>query len=157
MHMRAEFESGAWADLPDPGTMTARDKAVWSAATFMPYDMSRTGKVTQISLGNISRQLNTMLAHFITAWSYPWILPSQDLSADDDGTLTYEQSLMNLPIDDYNELEAAAEPLLEKLRGGPKGTAVVTTSTSSSSSSKAPRAGGRKSSRTTPSPSASSS
>jgi hypothetical protein len=141
--MKAEFTSGAWVELRGPQELTARDKARFSDATYMPYISSNAGAVHQFSLGNIHRQQDSVIAFLITAWSYDWILPSEDQSVNDDGRLVFEQSLQNLPIDDYNELEEVIAPHLEKLRGGPKAT-VVTTGSSKASSSGGPKPHGRR-------------
>jgi hypothetical protein len=136
--VKVTFESGAWAEIRDAGQLTARDKATYTSAVSMPYDTSRTGGVVQFNMGIITRQLYTVLAALITSWSYDWILPCEDLSADQAGNLTYDASLLNVPVDDINELEEAVEPHMEKLRGGPKviRSKVVTTGTSSVSSSR---------------------
>lgn len=150
--MKVTFESGAWVELRDADKLTARDKATYAQATSVPYDMSQSGRAMQFNMGAITRQQNSVLAVLITSWSYDWILPSEDLSADDEGNLIYDHSILNIPVDDMNELEAAIEPHMEKLRGGPKAiqAQVVTTGTSSSSSSRARAIGTRKASPRTP-------
>jgi hypothetical protein len=120
--MKAELESGAWVELLDIGKLTAREKAVYSAATIVPVRVGDAGVLgmSSVSLSTIDDQHKAVLAALIKAWSFELILPSEDMTVDVDNRLIYDQSLVNLPIDDYNELIEILDPYLDKLRGGPK-------------------------------------
>ena len=87
------------------------------------------------SLSMVEDQQNAVLARLISAWSYQFTLPRLDDTVDPaTGVKTYEDSLKRLPLDDWDEVEEAVSPIMDKLRSaGPKGK----TGPSSNGSSKA--------------------
>lgn len=131
--MKAELKSGAWVEMRDIGSLNAKDKAVMLAATQIAVNMMNPGEST-MSLGGMTGQRHAVMARVITAWSFQYMIPSDDPSEDEDGSKTYEASIMYLPIDDYNELEDVIQPYIEKLSNtGPK-EGLVTSSRSNGSS-----------------------
>jgi hypothetical protein len=136
--------SGQWIELRGPEELTAGDKLALHAATELPMAGSQmedfaSGKgIFSFSLGTVDEQLYGVLARIITGWSYPYCLPKDDISRDEDtGKRTYADSLVRLPLDDWNELEEATVPHMEKLRANPKGKRTTSTHSGRTSPAKA--------------------
>lgn len=129
--MRVTFESGAWVDIRPPGELTLKDKVFVNSATLVAVDWVNQS-ATKMSMAQMMGSQYATMARVILSWSYEYIIPKDDISSDEDGQKTYEASLMLMPLDDYNELEDAIQPHLEKLRG--KGPKERNTSTSNGSS-----------------------
>jgi len=131
--MKITTASGQWIELRGPDELTAGDKLALHAATELPMAGSQiddfaSGKgVFSFSLGTVDEQLYGVLARIITGWSYPYVLPRDDISQDEAGKRTYADSLVRLPLDDWNELEEATAPHMEKLRANPKGKRTTST------------------------------
>jgi hypothetical protein len=127
--MRVTFESGAWVEMRAPGELNAKDKAKMLAATILPsIDVNGTGMSSPLSMDMLMRQTYAVMDRIITGWSYDWVLPKDDISQDEDGYRTWDASLLQIGIDDWNELEEAVEPHMVKMRGGPKGKKATTSS-----------------------------
>ena len=137
--MRVTFTSGAWVDMRPPQELTAKDKMKVQAATVLPsVDWSTGAMSSPMTMDMISRQTFACLDRIITAWSYDWVLPKDDISSDEDGNRTWDASLLQLGIDDWNELEEATEPHLEKMRAAPKARGATTSRSNGSSRVRTP-------------------
>jgi hypothetical protein len=142
--MKLELQSGHWIEMRGAGELTAGDKSAMHSVTRLPIDGSEldsfasgVGKFS-LSLGMVEDQTYAVLARIIFGWSYPYCLPKDDISRDEDDSRTYADSLRRIPLDDWNEVEDAIAPHMAKLRSGPKGR-----KTTSSTSSKGSPAKGR--------------
>jgi len=139
--MRADLKSGAWVELRGADQLVAGDKLALHQSTVLPVNGAELDELAEgrgrmsFSLGTVDEQLYNVLARLIQAWSYPYVLPRDDITQDDNGKRTYDESLKRLPLDDWNELEEITAPHMDKLRASPKGKR--TTSTRSASSSAA--------------------
>jgi hypothetical protein len=131
--VRTELASGAWVEMRSPEELNAKDKAVMQDATELSVNWMTPGAST-MSLGAMTRQHHAVMARIVTKWSFPYMLPAEDPSEDENGCKTYEASVMYLPIDDYNELLELLQPYLAKLNGGGPKARTVTTSGSNGSS-----------------------
>jgi hypothetical protein len=144
--MKLELPSGNWIELRGPEELTAGDKLALHSSTEVPLNSAdlEDGRDTtfNFTLGTIDEQLHGVLSRIITGWSYPYVLPKDDDNTDRRGKPTYADSLLRLSLDDWNELEEATEPHMEKLRASPKGRS--TTSPTSASSSRAKAVGSRR-------------
>jgi hypothetical protein len=145
--MKLELSSGQWIEMRGPEQLTAGDKLAMHASTQLPMAGSQlddfaSGRGTfSFSLGTVDEQLYGVLARIIQSWSYPYCIPKDDISQDENGKRTWEDSLRRLPLDDWNELEEATAAHMDKLRQSPKGKR--TTSTTSGSTSRAKAGGSR--------------
>jgi hypothetical protein len=85
----------------------------------------------------VEAQNYAVLARVITQWSYGFVLPSRDDCRDDLGQKTYQDSLRRIPLDDWDIVEDAIAPHMEKLRkAGPKGRETTTGSSNGTSRGK---------------------
>ena len=108
--MRVDLPSGGYIEFRD--SLKARDKfAVQNSLKFKVKD----GKEQEVSGGITNDMRNALLAELITAWSLDAPLPSADLAKG-------MTAIDDMDIDDYNALQEAVEPLLEKVsfRPNPK-------------------------------------
>lgn len=130
--MKLNLSSGQWIEMRDANQLTAGDRLAMHSTTRLPVEPGSNGTRTySFSLSDVDEQLYAVLGQIITGWSYPYCLPRDDDSFDEHGKPTFENSLRRLSLDDWDELEAATEPHMDKLRTGKKGK--KTTSTTSSS------------------------
>lgn len=119
--------------MRDLTELNAKDKAVMMEATRLSVNWMRPGE-SYMDLAGMTRQYHAIMNRIIKAWSFAYVIPSDDPSEDEDGNKTYEASLLVLPIDDYNELEDAVQPYVDKLNGGgPKGRKTTTSSSNGTS------------------------
>jgi hypothetical protein len=101
--LKVDLPSGGYIEFRD--TLKAKDKfKVQDSLRFKVQD----GKEQEVSGGITNQMRNALLASLITAWSLDAPLPSADLAA---GTA----AIGDMDIDDYNALQEAVEPLLEKV------------------------------------------
>jgi hypothetical protein len=141
--MKITTTSGQWIEMRGADELTAGDKLALHAATELPMagsqidDFAAGRGMFSFSLGTVDEQLYGVLARIITGWSYPYVLPRDDISQDDGGKRTYEDSLRRLPLDDWNELEEATALHMDKLRANPKGKRTTSTTSSRTSPAKA--------------------
>lgn len=135
--MKLELPSGNWIELRGPEQLNAGDRTAMHAAVTLPMDASRleSGSVgmMNVSLGMVEAQNYAVLARVIFAWSYPMCLPREDASEG------YEDSLKQIPLDDWDVIEEAVAGHMAKLRGsGPKGKKTATASSNGTSKAKDP-------------------
>jgi hypothetical protein len=142
--MRTTLESGAWIEHVPIGDLKGKHKRALDRAgkpAAIGDAITDEGKVdvrTLVSGMDISSWMaakqDALWAVLIEAWSYD--LPVPELDGD---AIVGADSLGELPLDDYEEIERLFEPYAEKLarRPDPK-----TSTTSSSNGSSPARAGG---------------
>jgi hypothetical protein len=105
-------------DLPSGGYIVCRDK-LQAEDKFGVQDSLRfkvkDGQEQEVSGGITNTMRNALLAGIITEWSLDAPLPAQDPDAG-------MKAIRAMDIDDYNALQEAVEPLLEKVsfRPNPK-------------------------------------
>ena len=103
--MQIELPSGNTVDLRD--SLTAKDKFRVQSAVRLSLD---TATGLQESTGGLVNDMrNALLKELITAWSFAWPIPSNNLG----------NPLEEMDLDDYNALADEVEPLLEKVVAGP--------------------------------------
>lgn len=107
--MRVDLPSGAWIEYRDE-LLGGDKRRTQEAVTFTIQD----GQQQKISAGIQNEMRVALLAGIITDWSYAetkgWAIPASNPGGV--GTLDL------LPIDDYNALSVAVEPLLQKVSFG---------------------------------------
>lgn len=104
--MRVELPSGNWIEMRDK--LFASDKFAVQEAIVLTVQDDRAQRVT----GGIQNQMrNALLKQIITAWSFPVPIPSDPRMPGDIG--------QTLDLDDYNTLEEAVDPLLQKVSFSP--------------------------------------
>jgi hypothetical protein len=144
--MRVTFESGNWVEMRSPAELMSGDRSAMHAATEIPVsskqlnaaskgDNSILGDIT-FSMGMVEDQQYAVLSRLISAWSYDFPIPRLDETTTPTGKPAFEDSLRQIPIDDWDEIDAAVAPHMAKLRKGPKGKA--TSSSNGSSRGRAP-------------------
>jgi hypothetical protein len=100
--VKVDLADGAWAEIRDK--LKGKDKAaVHRALEFEVSDNS----VRKASAELMTIMTTALLTQVITSWSYPEPIPSE--SADP------REVLEELDLDDYNTLEEAVKPLLDKV------------------------------------------
>ena len=101
--MRVDLPSGGYIEFRD--SLKAKDKfTVQNSLKFKVKD----GKEQEVSGGITNDMRNALLAELITSWSLDAPLPSADMKAG-------MAAVDDMDIDDYNALQEAVEPLLEKV------------------------------------------
>ncbi len=101
---KLDLPSGGWIEYREK--LKAADKfAVQEAITVTISD----DRSTDVTGGLQNKMRNALLKEIITAWSFPEPIPS-DPGGLDIGTID---------LDDYNALESAVEPLMEKVGFAP--------------------------------------
>ena len=137
--MKTELSSGAWVEHRPIQDLKAKDKDAVSKSVKMAIPINEEGEVDR-SQGMVfsgAMQVaarNAVIARVITKWSYEWPVPYFEA-----GEVVWTESIDEIPLDDFNEIEDLIAPYLAKLRQRPDPK--KTTTSSSSGSSKA-RAGG---------------
>ena len=105
-------------DLPSGGHIVLRDKLVakdkFDVQNSLKFKV-KDGKEQEVSGGITNDMRNALLAELITSWSLDAPLPSANF---EEGMAAID----DMDIDDYNALQEAVEPLLEKVsfRPNPK-------------------------------------
>jgi hypothetical protein len=98
-------------DLPSGGSIELRDSLVakdkFSVQNSIKFKV-KDGKEQEVSGGITNDMRNALLAGLITDWTLDAPLPSKDMKAG-------MAAIDNMDIDDYNALQEAVEPLLEKV------------------------------------------
>lgn len=101
--MKVDLADGAWAEIRDK--LKGKDKfAIHRALTF---DITDNGVAQKASAELMTLMTTTLLSQVITSWSFPEPVPSE--SDNPRGVLE------ELDLDDYNTLEEAVKPLLDKV------------------------------------------
>jgi hypothetical protein len=101
--LRVDLPSGGFVEFRD--SLKAKDKfSVQNSIRFKVRD----GKEQEVSGGITNDMRNALLAELITGWSLKAPLPSADMKAG-------MAAIDDMDIDDYNALQEAVEPLLEKV------------------------------------------
>jgi hypothetical protein len=102
---RIELPSGNWVEYRD--NLMAKDKFAVQDAVILTITSNDVQEVT----GAIQmRMRNALLRQVITGWSFALPIPSMNGGADIGDTLS---------LDDYNVLEEAVDPLLQKVSFAP--------------------------------------
>jgi hypothetical protein len=134
--MRHDLESGAWIEVRPVQDLKAKDKDAVSAAVKMLVPITAEGEIDRsqgMSFGGAmaARSRNAILARILLNWSYDMPRPVYEFEQ-----VTNEDSIEELPIDDFNEIEELLAPYMAKLRKRPdpkaKGAATTTGSSGSS-------------------------
>ncbi len=133
--MRHELPSGAWIDLRPVTDLKVRDREVYEAP-LMDFEvgMGPDGKPDMgghtFSLKIPKVQRKALLCRLMTGWSYEWARPAWA------GGIENEESFAELPLDDWDEIEALLAPYIAKIavRPNPKGGRSATSTSSSTSS-----------------------
>ena len=142
--VRHDLTSGAWVEVRPIGELKRNDKIAvqrlqfegipmndgdidWHAGALMP------GGAGAINVRFGENRRNTAIALVVTAWSFDGI----EVPQVRDGCLIGGDGIGELPLDDYDELEALIDPYIEKLTKAPdpKAPAAATTSSSNGRSS----------------------
>lgn len=105
--MRVDLPSGAWVEYRDK--LKASDKFAVQDAVVLTFTDGRT---QNMGLGIQNKMRNALLRQIITAWSFGVPIPSTPQSNPD---LIGEV----MDLDDYNKLEEAIQPLLDKINYAP--------------------------------------
>lgn len=137
--MRTDLESGAWVEHRPVQDLKAKDKDAVSLSVKMAIPITEDGEVdrSQGLLFSGAMQLaarNAVLARVITGWSYEWPVPYFEAAE-----VHNEDSIGEIPIDDFNEIEQLLEPYLAKLRDRPDPKGATTSSSNGSSRASAAR------------------
>lgn len=134
--MRTELESGAWVEHRPIQDLKAKDKDAVSLSVKMAIPITEDGEVDR-SQGLVmsgAMQLaarNAVIARVVTGWSYEAPVPYFEAAE-----VHNAESIDEIPIDDFNEIEELIAPYLAKLRQkpNPKATGAATTTASNGSS-----------------------
>ena len=98
-------------DLPSGGFIECRDKLVgrdkFAVQNSLKFKV-RDGQEQEVSGGITNDMRNALLCEVITAWSLDAPLPSADRAKA-------LAAIGDLDIDDYNAVQEAVDPLLEKV------------------------------------------
>jgi hypothetical protein len=136
--VKIELPSGNWIELRDQ--LTAGDRTAMYEATSMPVsDIDSLGSPQfRFSIGLIEAQQYAVLANLTLGWSYPYTLPRNDDNVDDNGQKTYQDTIRRLPLEDWDVIEEAMTPVMERLRkAGPKAKTATTSRSTGTSAEKA--------------------
>lgn len=101
--MKVDLSDGAWVEVRDK--LKGKDKS--AIHRVLTFEMEQDGTTRAVSAGILMLMTNALLAQVITSWSFPEPIPSQCDNPSD--------ALEELDIDDYNTLEEAVKPLLDKV------------------------------------------
>lgn len=135
--MRTTLSSGAWIEHRSIGELKGSDKRVLDRVGKPQVAVGPDGEVDVQSmvggmdiLGYVTSKQDACWALIITGWSYDLPVPVLDKTT---GVLTGAETFGELPLDDFDEVEALMDPYIVKLsrRPDPKGS---TTSSSNGSS-----------------------
>lgn len=142
--VRTELSSGAWIEHRSMGDLKGSDKRALGRVGKPQVAVGPGGEIdvqTMVSgmdvLGYVAGQQDAVWALIITGWSYDLPVPVLDKTS---GVLTGAEAYEEIPLDDFDEIEALMEPYTAKLsrRPDPKGT----TTSSSNGRSRASAAPG---------------
>lgn len=131
--LKTELESGAWVEHRPIQDLKAKDKDAVSLSVKMAIPITEDGEIdrSQGLLMSGSMQLaarNAVLARVITGWSYEQPVPYFEA-----GEVHEAESIDEIPIDDFNEIEELLAPYLEKLRQRPDPKGAITSASNGSS------------------------
>jgi hypothetical protein len=141
--VRHELTSGAWVEVRPIQDLKAKDKFAVSAAIKMLIPVTDDGELDTkagLSLGGAmqTRSIAAVIARCVTAWSFttedgaPLPKPVYEYEQ-----ITHEDSIDELPLDDFNEIEELLNPYLRKLRQRPNPKGATTSTSSGRSPAKA--------------------
>lgn len=135
--MRHELASGGWVDVRPIQDLKAKDKFAVSAAVKMLIPVNEDGEPDVsdgVALGGAmqTRAFNAVIARVVTAWSFDLPKPVYEFEQ-----VTHEDSIDELPLDDFNEIEALLAPYQAKLRQRPNPKGATTSTSSGPSRAKA--------------------
>ena len=135
--MKTTLESGAWIDHRPIQDLKAKDKDAVSESVKMAIPVTSDGEIDLsqgVAMSGIMQiaARNAAMARVITAWSYDYPVPYFEAHEVHDA-----ESIDEIPLDDFNEIEALIDPYLTKLRQRPSPKGATTTSSNGSSRAKA--------------------
>jgi hypothetical protein len=102
--MRVELPSGGWVELRTK--LKARD--LFAVRQAVQLDTDEDG-IRKVSVGIMDQMRNALLTRVILAWSFDERIPSENPDPE---------ALHELEVDDYNALERAVSPLMDKVGFG---------------------------------------
>ena len=139
--MRHDLTSGQWVDMRPVQDLKVRDQEVYEAPlTDFEIGFGEDGKPDlgerKFSMKIPKLQRRALLCRLLTAWSFDLPRPMWE------GGIENEESFSELPLEDWQEIEALLEPYVEKikLKPDPKGSRSGTSTGSSTSSTTTARA-----------------
>jgi hypothetical protein len=142
--MRHDLTSGAWVEMRPLGDLKVRDREVYEAPLLdFEIGMGDDGKPDlggrKFSLKMPEAQRRALLCRLLTGWSYALTRPTWA------GGIENEESLSELPLDDWDEIAVLLQPYIRKVteKPDPKGARSATTTGSSISSTTKGRANSR--------------
>lgn len=131
--MRTDLASGAWVEHRPIQDLKAKDKDAVTLSVKMAIPVTEDGEIdrSQGLLMSGAMQLaarNAVLARVITGWSYDAPVPYFEAAE-----VHNEESIDEIPLDDFNEIEALITPYLAKLRDRPDPKGATTSASNGSS------------------------
>lgn len=117
--MRTPLASGAWIEHRPIQDLKAKDKDAVSMSVKMAIPINEDGEVDR-SKGLVmsgAMQIaarNAVIARVITGWSYEWPVPYFEAAE-----VHNAESIDEIPIDDFEQIEELIAPYLAKLRHQP--------------------------------------
>jgi len=131
--VKTELASGAWVEHRPIQDLRAKDKDAVSLSVKMAIPVTEDGEIdrSQGLLFSGAMQLaarNAVIARVITGWSYDVPVPYFEAAE-----VHNAESIDEIPIDDFNEIEQLLEPYLAKLRQRPDPKKGITSGSSGSS------------------------
>jgi hypothetical protein len=135
--VRHELASGAWVEVRPIQDLKAKDKFAVSAAVKMLIPVNEDGEPDVsdgVALGGAmqTRAFNAVIARVVLAWSFGLPKPVYEFEQ-----VTNEDSIGELPLGDFNEIEALLAPYQAKLRQRPNPKGATTSTSSGPSRAKA--------------------
>jgi hypothetical protein len=138
--LKTTLESGAWIEHRPIQDLKAKDKDAVTTAVKMVIPITEDGEFDRSQGMVFSGAMQTAardacIARVVTGWSYELPVPYFEAAEVHDG-----ESIGEIPIDDFNEIEELIAPYLAKLRqrADPK-KGITSASNGSSRASAAPR------------------
>jgi hypothetical protein len=133
--VRHDLESGAWVELRPVQDLKVRDRDVYEAPMRdLDVGIGADGKPdrsgVKFNLRTPELQRRALLCRLLTGWSYEMPRPMWA------GGIENEDSLSEVPLDDWGEIEKLLAPYVTKIqnRPDPKGSRSPTTTASNGSS-----------------------
>lgn len=132
--MQHAMPSGATVDLRPVSDLKYRDEQVYNAPMRMNVQVSADGRLdvaAAYSQGLADQQRQALLCRLLTGWSYDMPRPVWV------GGVENEDSFLDLPLDDWHELRALAEPYIARIGAKPDPKEAITSASNGSSRAKA--------------------
>lgn len=139
--MRTELESGAWVDHAPAQELKAKDKDAVDRCVRLALEMSDEGRLGLAggqTLDAADIQItarDAVWARIITDWSFD--VPVPEIGPD--YRIAHQESIGELGIDDFNDIEQLLAPMAAKLRRRPDPKGGTTSSSNGSSRASAAR------------------